>query len=131
MVYTGYELSGYSADNDSDTWKVEKFERSRNKPEQPFKEQQNTHYKTVKTEPIHPDNANKVFDEMVIDPLLGKTQIGIADPEVEPKPQRLRTEYATYDKTRDNIPSYDPKRGDKEVRAPKSPRIDKKNYKSK
>lgn len=126
MVYTGYELSGYSSDADTDKMKFERFEKSRNQPT--FKEQRNTHHNTVKTEPIHPDNANKVFDEMLIDPLLGKTTIGIADPETEPKPQRLRTQYAGYDKTRDNIPTYDPKRGDKEGKAPKSPRVEKKNY---
>ena len=126
MVYTGYELSGYSSDADTDKIKFERFEKSRNQTT--FKEQSNTHYKTVKTEPIHADNANKVFDEMVIDPLLGKTAVGIADPETEPKPQRIRTHYAGYDKTRENIPSYDPQRGDKETNNPKSPRIERKNY---
>ena len=69
MVYTGYELSGYSSDADTDKIKFERFEKSRNQTNEPtFKEQRNTHYKTVKTEPIHDDNANKVFDEMLIDP---------------------------------------------------------------
>lgn len=123
MVYTGYELSGYSSDADTDKIKFERFERSRdrghsaNAANTTFKEQRNTHYTFVKTEPIHPDNANKVFDEMAVDPLLGKTQIGVADPETESKPQRLRTGYAIYDRNRTN-----------EEQPKKSPRNDKKNY---
>lgn len=133
MVYTGYELSGYSADNDSDTWKFEKFEKSRNKSKvesetDETKGSSSSSHTTMKTEPIHPDNANKVFDKMVIDPTFTKHQIGIDDPENIPNPQRQRVAYASYDKNHPDILVYDPKRGSKVEKAPKSPRNEKKNY---
>ena len=130
MVYTGYETNGYTADNDSDTWKSNRFERSRNKVESTPNESKDSSssHKTRKAEPIHADNANKVFDKMIIDPTFTKHHIGINDPENIPKPQRQRVEYASYDKNHPEILEFDPTRGSKVGKAPKSPRNERKIY---
>ena len=130
MVYTGYETNGYTADNDSDTWKSNKFETSRNRVESTPNESKgsSSSHKTMKTEPIHSDNANKIFDKMIIDPTFTKHHIGIDDPENIPNPQRQRVAYASYDKNHPEILEFDPKRGSKVGKAPKSPRNESKNY---